>query len=345
MATVTTNSAPATNGVNGHDQTKPEITQPGPGLKNENENDVNVNEPPHNKPDTTQPSNSGDANPTEQNAPRADNSQAQQNGGNSSHKPLPKTSTCLKNAIKSKKPPGGFDKTPLPDAPPGYTLRFKFRSAANLAPADLSTASSDPFLTATLKASNPKRHKEDPDLVHRTRTIRKTTEPEWNEEWIVANVPRSGFTLKCRLYDEDAADHDDRLGNVTIKVPQVYEEWEGIPPPGKEFEGKKRMMSKRAFLVKGIASLIYSDTHLAPRLCISIEVLGKSDPPYAQMYTVGPTMWTKHFSPMIGRLAGTKVNKDEEHDQDGGPSQPESSSRAEEKKSQKYEYAPGSTDV
>ncbi|OAA48478.1 C2 domain containing protein [Metarhizium rileyi] len=256
-------------------------------------------------------------------------------------KPLPKTSSGLKNAIKSKKPPGGFDKTPLPDAPPGYTLRFTFHYASNLPPADLSTASSDPFLTATLKASNPRRHKEDPDLVHRTRTIRRTTEPKWNEEWVVANVPRSGFSLKCRLYDEDTADHDDRLGNVTITVPQVFEKWKGIPPPGNEFEVEKRMMSKRAFLAKGITSLIHSDTHMTSRLCVSIEVMGKSDPPYAQMYTVGPTRWIKHFSPMIGRIIGTKVNKDEEHDQDGGPSRADNSSSQageEKSKSQKYDF-------
>jgi hypothetical protein len=28
------------------------------------------------------------------------------------------------------------------------------------------------------------------------------------------------------------------------------------------------------------------------------------------MYTLGPTTWTKHYSPMIGRLAGTKNPED-----------------------------------
>jgi hypothetical protein len=266
-----------------------------------------------------------------------DSSQSEEDDDGTTHKHIKATGSGVKNAIKSKKPAGGFDKTPLPDAPQGYTVRFTFHYATNLAAADFSTASSDPFLTATLKAANPKRHEEDPNLVHRTRTIKRTTEPKWNEEWVVANVPPSGFTLKCRLYDEDSADHDDRLGNVTIKIPHVDEQWEGIAPPGKEFEAKKRMMSKRAFLVKGISTLMHSDTHLAPRLCISIEVLGKSNPPFAQMYTVGPTAWTKHFSPMIGRLTGTKVNKNEEHDQEGGPSQTEESSQADQKKSQKYE--------
>ncbi len=100
-------------------------------------------------------------------------------------------------------PPGGFDSTPIPDAPPGYTVKFTFHRAENLPAADIGTGSSDPFLTATLSTSLLKRHKEDPDLIYRTRTIRKSLEPHWEEEWIVANVPTSGFRLKCRLYDED----------------------------------------------------------------------------------------------------------------------------------------------
>ena len=219
------------------------------------------------------------------------------------------------DTASKKSPPGGFDSTPLPNAPQGYTIRFCFHHGANLPIADLSTASSDPFVTATLKTNSPKRHRDDPAMFHRTMTIHRTTEPEWNEAWIVANVPASGFTLKCRMYDEDSNDKDDRLGNVTIKVPHVYDEWEGIPAPGKEFGAKKRVIGKRAYLLKGISALFSSKVHITPRLCLSIEVLGKSDPPYAQVYTVGPTRWIKHFSPMIGRIAGTKVNEDENHDQ------------------------------
>lgn len=216
--------------------------------------------------------------------------------------------------LTRKGPPGGFDATPLPDAPQGYTLRFTFDHAANLPPSDFHSASSDPFLTATLRAANPKRHKDDPDLVFRTRTIRRTTNPEWKSSWVVANVPPSGFNLKCRLYDEDYPNSSDRLGNVTLKVARISDEWEGIPPPGREFAAKKRVISKRAFILKGVLSILTQNFHMTPRLCIAVEVLGKSDPPYAQMYTVGPTYWFKHFSPMIGRLTGTTVNADEEDD-------------------------------
>ncbi len=244
--------------------------------------------------------------------------------------------TDRKNKIKTKaNPPGGFDTTPLPDAPQGYTLKFTFQRAFNLPIADIKTNSADPFLHATLTAPVPKRHKEDPALTHRTRTIRRSTEPVWNDEWIVANIPPDGFTLKCRLYDEDWPDHDDRLGNVTIKVPHVYENWEGLGPDGQVFEVKKRSGSKRAYFISGVATtlatLLCKSMTITPRLHISIEVLGKSDPPHAQMYTVGPTTWVKHYSPMIGRLTGTKVNKDEE--KDAG-----SSAGSDDRRTKKYEY-------
>ncbi|KAK1977201.1 C2 domain-containing protein [Colletotrichum cereale] len=244
-----------------------------------------------------------------------------------------------KEKVKDKaKPSGGFDTTPLPDAPPGYTVRFIFHRASNLPAADISTRSSDPFIHATLKAAVPKRHKEDPDLVHRTETKRRTTEPVWNDEWVVANIPAGGFILKCRLYDEDWPDHDDRLGNVTVKVPYVGEDWKGYPQPGHEFVAKKRMGSKRAYFVKAITSHFDPRTDMSPRLWISMEVLGKSDPPYAQMCTIGATSYFKHFSPMIGRLTGIKVNRNEEADARSDLFDEPQDKEKDNKNTQKYDF-------
>lgn len=220
-----------------------------------------------------------------------------------------------KEKIKDKNnPPGGYDDTPLPSAPPGYTVRFTFHGADNLPSADIHTQSSDPFLHATLTADVPRRHKDDPLLTFRTKTARKTTSPKWEQEWVVANVPKTGFVLKCRLYDEDFPDTNDRLGNVTIVVPHVDEKWEGFGPKGKVFDVKKRSGSKRAYLIKAATSALTRNVSMTPTLHISIDVLGESDPPYALMCTIAPTYFFKHFSPMIGRLTGTKVNKDEDHD-------------------------------
>ncbi|KAL7628524.1 hypothetical protein AAE478_000039 [Parahypoxylon ruwenzoriense] len=246
-----------------------------------------------------------------------------------------------KEKLKTRtKPPGGFDSTPLPDAPPGYTVKFTFHRASNLPAADISTRASDPFLTATLTTSLPKRHKEDPDLFYRTRTIRRTLEPEWEQDWVVANVPSSGFKLKCRLYDEDWPDHNDRLGNVTILVNRINEDWEGFAPPGKVFEVKKRSGSKRAYILKACTSAFTKDVSMTPRLYVSAVVLGKSEPPHGQMYTVGPTYYFKHFSPMIGRMTGVKVNRDEADDSNDHDAVPasQSSDRHIDRRAKKYDF-------
>lgn len=214
--------------------------------------------------------------------------------------------TEQKQKIKEKQEPaGGFDPTPIPLARDGFTVRFTFHRAENLPVSDLNSRSSDPYLTATLISALPKRHKEDPDLVLRTKTIHKQTNPQWDQSWTVAGIPASGFRLKCRLYDEDPSDHDDRLGNVTIHVNQIGLDWPGIREEG--FDIKKRMASKRAYILRGCVSMLNKEVHMSGTLFVSAEVLGESEPPHGRMYTIAETCWTKHYSPMIGRLAGTKA--------------------------------------
>jgi len=209
-----------------------------------------------------------------------------------------------------KQPAGGFDSTPVPKQPPGYTVKLTFHRATNLPMADLNSLSSDPYILAQLDTDLPTRHKEDPHLRLRTPTIRKATDPEWNCEWIVAHVPASGFKLKARIYDEDPADHDDRLGNVHVHVDRISPDWEGIKEG--RYKLKKRMASKRAYLIQLVAACTRATKHLNAFLVVSVEVLGRSDGDGGRCYTVGPCWWTRHYSPILGRIANRK-----EPDEDG----------------------------
>ena len=204
------------------------------------------------------------------------------------------------------KPAGGFDETPIPRAPPGFDVKFTFHRAAQLPMADINSMSSDPYVIAKLSSKLPTRHKQDPPMLFRTPTIRKSCDPEWNSEWIVANVPASGFALKARIYDEDPADHDDRLGNVTIHIDSISERWQGIHEG--HYKIKKRMGSKRAYLIRGCSAMFSRGIHMSGDLVMSAEVLGRTESDDGgRMWTIGPCNWTQHLSPMIGRLAGTKA--------------------------------------
>ena len=212
-----------------------------------------------------------------------------------------------------KGPPGGFDVTPIPHAPPGYTLKITFHRAENLPFADFGSFSSDPYILAILRTSLTKRNKQDPELRLRIPTIHKNVNPVWNTEWIVANVPASGFFLKCRIYDEDPADHDDRLGNVHVNVPGISDDWQGFKE--QKFELKKRMGSKRAYMFRGCAVLFNKNIKMSGDLIVSVENMGKTPGEEGgRAYTVGPLPWSRHYSPLIGRLTGTKDSQD---DKDG----------------------------
>jgi hypothetical protein len=202
-------------------------------------------------------------------------------------------------------PAGGFDATPVPRAPPGWTVKITFHRATNLPMADINSMSSDPYVLAQINTTLPMRHKEDPLLRMRTPTVRRNTDPEWNFEWIVGNVPSSGFKLKARVYDEDPNDHDDRLGNVHVHVHNLDENWRGIHE--QPYKIMKRSGSKRAYAMRAVAACMSKAKHLNGDLYVSVELLGRTDIDNGgHVFTIGPQWYIKHQAPMLGRIAGRK---------------------------------------
>jgi hypothetical protein len=205
-----------------------------------------------------------------------------------------------------KHPVGGYDASPIPHTPAGWTLKITIHRAENLPMADISSLSSDPYVLTQMYTTNPTRHKDDPPLKMRTFTVRKEVNPEWNADWIVANVPSSGFKLKCRIYDEDPSNHDDRLGNAHVAVDRIGQDWEGFSQ--RSFRVKKRMASKRAYLVQAVATGLGQRQHMDAHLVVSIKNLGRTESDHgSRLYTVGPMWWTRHFSPLLGRMLNRKT--------------------------------------
>ena len=98
------------------------------------------------------------------------------------------------------KPAGGYDPTPLhPSGQTSFVVRFAFHQATNLPMSDLQGLASDPYLMVKLETpSLPKRHAGDPDLLFRTTTRHCTTDPVWNDHWIVGGIPEAGIELTIK---------------------------------------------------------------------------------------------------------------------------------------------------
>lgn len=236
----------------------------------------------------------------------------------------------------AEQPAGGYDDTPIPYAPPGYTLKFTFHRATNLPMADINSLSSDPYVLAQINTSLPMRHKEDPLMQMRTPTVRRCTNPEWNFEWIVANVPASGFKLKARIYDEDPADHDDRLGNAHVQVDHLDENWPGIQ--NQPYKVLKRSGSKRAYVIRACAACMSKAKHLNGDIYISVELLGRTKTDNGgKVYTVGPCWWIRHYSPMLGRIANRKETSDDEEDNNQASEEPNANGKKK-SKAEKYNF-------
>lgn len=236
---------------------------------------------------------------------------------------------------KPKGPSGGFDSTPIPKRPAGYTIKITVHRASNLPMADLHGFSSDPYCLSQISTDTPKRHKEDPQLRWRTQTVRKSIEPTWDDDWVIANVPATGFKLKIRVYDEDPTDRDDLLGRVHITVPSLHDGWEGID--NAEYKLLARGGSYRAYLLQAVTTCFRKDKHFRGLLYVSIELLGRTpeDGQDGRLYSAGPCRWIRHYSPMLGRLTNIKEPSadDSQHSQ-----QPRQGGKQQQKKVEHYNF-------
>lgn len=206
--------------------------------------------------------------------------------------------------MTKKDPPGGRDKTPLPSSPgPTYTVRIVFHGADNLPPADI-TGTGDPFVLAQMNTGLPVRHKEDPELRFRSATARKSLNPRWEAEWVVAGVPGRGVEIKTRVYDEDNGSNDDLLGRVHLHTGELKEGSKNK----QTYKLIKRGANFRAWGCRSCVAAVDSHTDLDATLTISYEVLGKSEN-IGKAYTVN-CFWWIHQSPVLGKIVGTTTKAD-----------------------------------
>lgn len=122
--------------------------------------------------------------------------------------------------------------------------------------------------------------------------------------------------------------HDDHLGDVKLILNDIGGSgWHDIVD--QPFVIGKRHASKRANLVRTAFTVIHpvrraithhhdkAEEHHREELYLSVKVLEKMSPEQdvGKAYTIGPCRWFQHYSPLIGRIAGTKESSsDTDHD-------------------------------
>lgn len=196
-------------------------------------------------------------------------------------------------------------------APGGSTTRYSceiiFHRATNVPISDFYklSPSSDPYLVATLSTDSAE-SSEPHSISYRTKTVRRSLNPEWNAPWIVSGVPSTGFTLTLSLLDEDPYKHDDHLGRSVLRFPECVngpELKDGWNTGEQEFKVKKRHGSIRTEVTTFTAKLLrpHHVSHRA-RIFLTVRVLGKArlvegdDAASEKLYTLGPRAFAPSLS-------------------------------------------------
>ncbi|KAF8695599.1 C2 protein, partial [Rhizoctonia solani] len=206
-----------------------------------------------------------------------------------------------------------------------YDLEITFHSARSLPISDIPSFSADPYILASVRVPSYAGREDPgpPPLLFRTRTIHGTRDPEWgNEVWRIGGIPGAGFVLRVAIRDEDAGKKDDRLGEARISFlgqkpvkdgeRSAEEDWgqvrNGMNVERKEASVKKRRGGIRAIISTFItAAFSRSVSKHGGNVVISVKVLGLSqNQKDRRPYTLGPHYYSIHFSPLLGRMIGTK---------------------------------------
>lgn len=184
-----------------------------------------------------------------------------------------------------------------------YTIALRFVSGSRLPIGDFFQGTSDPYVVAYLdrKGTN--------ELVFRTSTARSTRDPKWQEDdvWHVRGV-QEGAVIKIWLYDEDPRKLDnDRLGVAELRL-------DNLEQLASQDEAKEMTLkvSKRKANMK-VYALTYIYTWAAfqdlnkQAASITVELKVKKDEHKPDKpRQAGPMRYSIHFSPILGRMAGTK---------------------------------------
>lgn len=187
-----------------------------------------------------------------------------------------------------------------------YEVQIQFVKASHVPVGDFFNGSSDPYIQAYIN------HKTDKEISFRTSTCRSTRDPSWQEEdvWHLGGI-EEGTLVKLRMLDEDPRKlNNDRLGVSELKLDGLDAlcDQEG----GKELALKvqKRKASIKVYVLTYTYSWFAAQDLRSQSSNITVKLTVKRDQKnHERPCLIGPIRYDIHFSPMLGRLAGTRDDK------------------------------------
>ncbi|ORY84789.1 hypothetical protein BCR37DRAFT_251546 [Protomyces lactucae-debilis] len=185
---------------------------------------------------------------------------------------------------------------------PTYECQIQFVSGENLPIGDIWGANSDPYIIAILG------HKTANELQYRTSTCRATRNPSWQDQdtWHVGGIAEDS-ELKLRVFDEDPRKmNNDRLGVASFAMKGLAEMCDKGPQEI-VLKVRKRKASAKVYILTYLWSFGLFQDLKAKSALVKIKLTVKQDEEARpKPALVGPIRYSIHFSPLLGRLAGTK---------------------------------------
>ncbi|KAG9084150.1 hypothetical protein FRC06_004193 [Ceratobasidium sp. 370] len=193
-----------------------------------------------------------------------------------------------------------------------YDTQITVHSAHDLPVSDLPSLSADPYILAWLRD-------QDNTSDARSGLGERGVESGWRTG--------VGFALRIGVRDEDAGKKDERLGEARVSffstlAPKKLKgddserdadlDWghvrEGLDVARREAPIKKWRGGTRMFLSTYMtAAIIRRVSPRSGKVVVSIRVLGLSENQEdRRVYTLGPNYYSLHFSPLLGKVMGTK---------------------------------------
>ncbi|XP_016649367.1 PREDICTED: protein C2-DOMAIN ABA-RELATED 4-like [Prunus mume] len=138
-------------------------------------------------------------------------------------------------------------------------LRVRVQRGANLAIRDVTARTSDPYVVIKMGKQKLK-----------TRVVKKSTNPEWNED-LTLSIADPTLPVNIHVYDKDTFTLDDKMGDAEFEIGPFLEALrvrvQGVPSG----TVLSRVQPNRQNCLAEESCIIYTDGQVVQNMCIRLR--------------------------------------------------------------------------